>query len=124
MQYKKLWIALGVVMLVSFTILGGVGYKGISNGPPTPSKVVTADGRYCLRAKRFATAKTSGSQPAGRKLERSGDTGPMSLLTGVPTICTGNRSSFSTVGRERKDSLTMPLCLPNSERHYRADSPK
>ena len=45
MQYKKLWIALGVVMFVSFTVLGVVGYKAINNAPPIPSKVVTADGQ-------------------------------------------------------------------------------
>ena len=38
MQYKKLWIALGLVMFVSFTVLGVVGYKGIKNGPPTPEQ--------------------------------------------------------------------------------------
>src|SRR5262252_5263973 len=45
MQYKKLWIAMGVVMLISFTVLGVVGYKAINNAPPIPSKVVNADGR-------------------------------------------------------------------------------
>ena len=45
MEYKKLWIALGVVMLLSFTVLGTVGYKAIHNAPPIPGKVVTADGR-------------------------------------------------------------------------------
>ncbi len=34
MEYRKLWIALGVVMFVSFTELGVVGYKGIANRPP------------------------------------------------------------------------------------------
>jgi hypothetical protein len=44
MQYEKLWIAMAVVMAISFTVLGSVGYKAISNGPPIPSKVVTANG--------------------------------------------------------------------------------
>ena len=42
MQYKKLWIAFGLIMLVSFAVLGGVGYKAINNGPPIPAKVVTS----------------------------------------------------------------------------------
>ena len=45
MQFKKLWIALGLVMAVSFAVLGGVGYKGIKSAPPIPSQVVTTDGR-------------------------------------------------------------------------------
>src|ERR1044071_8680232 len=45
MPYKKLWIAFGLIMLVSFSVLGGVGYKAINNAPPIPAKVVTTDGR-------------------------------------------------------------------------------
>jgi nitric oxide reductase subunit B len=44
MQYRKLWIALGVVVFTSFLILGIAGYKGIQSAPPIPSKVVTTDG--------------------------------------------------------------------------------
>ena len=44
MQYRKLWIAFGLVMLVSFSVLGGVGYKAINNGPP-----ITGEGRHSRR---------------------------------------------------------------------------
>ncbi len=44
-QYKKLWIALGIVVVASFAVLIGVGFRAISNGPPIPTKVVTANGR-------------------------------------------------------------------------------
>src|SRR3954447_10279254 len=43
-EYKKLWIALGVVLVASFAVLGGVGYQGIRTGPPTPAQVVSTDG--------------------------------------------------------------------------------
>lgn len=45
MEYRKLWIALIVVLVASFTVLGTVGYKAISSKPPIPSKVVTPDGQ-------------------------------------------------------------------------------
>ncbi len=45
MSYKKLWIAFGIVMVVSFSVLGGVGVKVINHAPPIPAQVVTADGR-------------------------------------------------------------------------------
>src|SRR5690242_15606619 len=45
MQYKKLWIAFGLIMVLSFAVLGGVGYKAINNGPPIPAKVITTDGQ-------------------------------------------------------------------------------
>src|SRR5512142_2726629 len=43
-EYKKLWIALAIVVVASFAVLGGVGYKGIHNGPPIPAQVVTTNG--------------------------------------------------------------------------------
>src|SRR5512147_832234 len=43
-EYKKLWIALAVVLIASFAVLGGVGYQGIHTGPPIPAQVVTTDG--------------------------------------------------------------------------------
>ncbi len=48
MEYKKLWIALAVVLIASFSVLGGVGYHAIHNGPPTPAQVVTPDGRVVM----------------------------------------------------------------------------
>jgi nitric oxide reductase subunit B len=45
MSYRKLWIALGLVMAASFAVLGAVGYKAINSAPPIPNQVVTADGR-------------------------------------------------------------------------------
>ena len=45
MGYKKLWIALGLVLTVSFAVLGGVGIKVLRSAPPIPSQVVTPDGR-------------------------------------------------------------------------------
>ncbi|HYD16827.1 MAG TPA: nitric-oxide reductase large subunit [Candidatus Nanoarchaeia archaeon] len=45
MEYRKLWIALGVILVASFAVLGFVGYEGIKTAPPIPSKVVTSDGQ-------------------------------------------------------------------------------
>jgi nitric oxide reductase subunit B len=43
-QYKRLWIALAVVVLGSFVVLGSVGVHITSNAPPIPARVVTAGG--------------------------------------------------------------------------------
>ena len=45
MAYKKLWIALGLVLVISFTVLGGVGIKVLRSAPPIPFQVVTTDGQ-------------------------------------------------------------------------------
>jgi len=44
MEYRKLWIALIAVLVVSFLVLGGAGYQGIKTAPPIPQRVVTTDG--------------------------------------------------------------------------------
>ena len=45
MSYRKLWIALALVLVISFAVLGGVGIHVMNNAPPIPSQVVTTDGR-------------------------------------------------------------------------------
>jgi nitric oxide reductase subunit B len=45
MSYKKLWIALILVVVISFAVLGGVGVKILNDAPPIPSAVVATDGR-------------------------------------------------------------------------------
>ena len=83
MQFKKLWIALGLVMAASFAVLGGVGYKGIKSAPPIPTQVVT-DGRPRPVQRQVTSRmdKTSGSRSAARKSARSGAMAPMLRPTG------------------------------------------
>src|SRR5215472_13748227 len=45
MSYRRLWIALGLVLVISFAVLGGVGVKVLNDAPPIPSQVITTDGR-------------------------------------------------------------------------------
>ena len=45
MSYKKLWIALALVLVISFAVLGGVGVKLLNNAPAIPAKVVTSNGQ-------------------------------------------------------------------------------
>lgn len=45
MSYRRLWIALALVLTVSFAVLGGVGVKILNNAPPIPAQVVTPDGQ-------------------------------------------------------------------------------
>jgi nitric oxide reductase subunit B len=45
MSYKRLWVALTVVIVASFTVLGVAGYRGMKTAPPIPGRVVTEDGQ-------------------------------------------------------------------------------
>ena len=44
MSYKRYWVALAIVILGSFAVLGSVGRKMISEAPPIPD-VYTTDGQ-------------------------------------------------------------------------------
>lgn len=44
MQYKKLWIALSIVFIGSFTVLLFFGTKIYEEKPPIPSEVITDNG--------------------------------------------------------------------------------
>src|SRR5215469_9985323 len=68
MPYKKLWIALGVVMLVSFAVLGSVGYKAISNAPPIPSKVVTAEGELLFTGETIRDGQNVWQSTGGQEI--------------------------------------------------------
>src|SRR6266700_4253255 len=47
MSYKRYWLALAIVIIGSFAVLGGVGRKMISEAPPLPD-VYTTDGQLLL----------------------------------------------------------------------------
>jgi nitric oxide reductase subunit B len=68
MQYKKLWVALGLVMLISFAVLGGVGYKAINSAPPIPSKVVTADGQLLFTGETIRNGQNVWQSTGGQEI--------------------------------------------------------
>ena len=68
MSYKKLWIALGIVMLESFAVLGSVGYKAIRSGPPIPSKVVTGDGKLLFTGETIRDGQNVWQSTGGQEI--------------------------------------------------------
>ena len=50
MSYKRYWMALAVVVIASFAVLGGVGRKMISQAPPIPD-VYTTNGQLLFTGK-------------------------------------------------------------------------
>src|SRR5690348_252967 len=68
MQYKKLWIAFGLIMLVSFAVLGSVGYKAINNAPPIPGKVITADGRVLFTGETIRDGQNVWQSTGGQEI--------------------------------------------------------
>lgn len=68
MQYKKLWIAFGLIMLISFAVLGGVGYKAINNAPPIPAKVATTDGRLLFTGETIRDGQNVWQSTGGQEI--------------------------------------------------------
>src|SRR3954451_2821493 len=68
MQYKKLWIAFAVVMIASFAVLGGVGYKTIKEAPPIPAQVVTADGAFLFDSDTIKTGQNVWQSIGGQEV--------------------------------------------------------
>src|SRR5215472_444634 len=68
MPYRKLWIALGMVMLISFAVLGSVGYKAISSAPPIPAKVVTADGQVLFTGETIREGQNVWQSTGGQEI--------------------------------------------------------
>ncbi|HEX5272674.1 MAG TPA: hypothetical protein VFW33_19390, partial [Gemmataceae bacterium] len=44
-SYRRLWILFGFVVIASFAVLGGFGFRIAALAPPIPDRVQTADGR-------------------------------------------------------------------------------
>ena len=50
MSFRKLWIAFGLVVLLSFAVLGWTGVRIYQSMPPVPDRVVTSDGTEVIGA--------------------------------------------------------------------------
>src|SRR5215467_5251973 len=68
MQYKKLWIAFGLIMLVSFSVVGVAFYKAINNAPPIPAKVVTADGHLLFTGETIRDGQNVWQSTGGQEI--------------------------------------------------------
>ena len=92
MSYKRYWVALAIVIIGSFAVLGGVGRKMISEAPPLPD-VYTTDGQLLFTGSSITTVKVSGSPSAARRSVQFGDMALMWLLTGARIGCIVNQRS-------------------------------
>ena len=45
---KRLWLAFGIVILASFSVLGWVGTRIYQEAPPIPDQVVATDGKVVI----------------------------------------------------------------------------
>ena len=67
MSYKRYWIALTVVLVASFAVLGGVGRKMISEAPPLPN-VYTADGQLLFTGSSITSGQNVWQSIGGQEI--------------------------------------------------------
>ncbi|HEV2799763.1 MAG TPA: nitric-oxide reductase large subunit [Pyrinomonadaceae bacterium] len=67
-EYKRLWIALAVVIIGSFAVLGGFGHHAIKNAPPIPREVATTDGRVLLDGETIQTGQNVWQSLGGQEI--------------------------------------------------------
>ncbi|HJV15955.1 MAG TPA: nitric-oxide reductase large subunit [Bacillales bacterium] len=68
MRYKRLWISLGIVFVVSFAILGYYGGRLFYTEPPIPKQVVTTDGTVVFTKTDIETGQNVWQSIGGQEL--------------------------------------------------------
>lgn len=68
MSYRKLWISLGIVFVVSFAILGYYGGRLIYTEPPIPNRVVNTNGTVLFTKQDIETGQNVWQSIGGHEL--------------------------------------------------------
>ena len=67
MSYKRYWVALAIVLVASFAVLGGVGRKMISQAPPLPD-VYTASGQLLFTGSQITDGQNVWQSIGGQEI--------------------------------------------------------
>lgn len=68
MRYSRLWTGLGLVILISFAILGYYGGRIYQTMPPVPKKVVTTTGKVLFTEKDIKEGQNVWQSIGGQEL--------------------------------------------------------
>jgi len=68
MPYRRLWIALAFVLVISFAVLGGVGVKVLKSAPPIPAQVVTSDGQVLFDGRAIQDGQNAWQSIGGQEV--------------------------------------------------------
>jgi len=96
MSYKRYWVALAIVIIGSFAVLGGVGRKMISEAPPF--RCVFGGRAASLYRKYHHDGQGVWQSIGGQEIGTVWATALMSPQTGARIGCTGIRNSAQHLG--------------------------
>src|SRR5690606_36968641 len=67
-EYKKLWLLLATVLVVTFGILGWSGVEIYKQVPPIPAQVVTESGRQIMTEEQILDGQTAWQSTGGMQV--------------------------------------------------------
>src|SRR5690606_26798502 len=67
-EYKKLWLLLAAVLVVTFGILGWSGVEIYKQVPPIPAQVVTESGRQVMTKEQILDGQTAWQSTGGMQV--------------------------------------------------------
>ncbi len=68
MQYRRLWIALFLVIFGSFAVLGYYGYEIYMQAPPIPQRVVSSDGKLLFTSENILDGQNAWQSMGGQEV--------------------------------------------------------
>ncbi|HEY9755223.1 MAG TPA: nitric-oxide reductase large subunit [Oculatellaceae cyanobacterium] len=68
MRYKKLWVSLTTVVVLSFAVLGYFGYEIYMQAPPIPERVVSTDGNVLFTGDDISTGQNVWQSIGGQEV--------------------------------------------------------
>lgn len=68
MQYRRLWLGLGFVILASFGVLGYYGHEIYQQAPPIPTRVAAADGHTIYTAEMIQNGQNVWQSAGGQEI--------------------------------------------------------
>jgi hypothetical protein len=83
--YKRPWIGLAALIIVSFAILGYHGGEIYRLAPPLPERVITPEGELIWHGRDIKDGQNAWQSIGGQQLGSIWDMGPMWRPTGRPT---------------------------------------
>lgn len=67
-SYRRLWMILGLVLLISFAILGGLGFRINAMKPPIPETVQTTDGTVLMTGREIMRGQNVWQSMGGQEV--------------------------------------------------------
>jgi nitric oxide reductase large subunit len=124
-SYTRLWIAFGLVVILSFAVLGGFGFRIAALAPPIPDQVRTPDGERLFDGDLIREGQNVWQSLGGHEVGTIWGHGAyVAPDWSADYPSTANWSSSSTTGPATRAPRIMTPCPSRPRPRYRPASRK